>query len=294
MNKNLHDILVGVLVLVAVLMAVTTNYWLPQVKHLNYLFNDNITIGLIAVVVILLTLYDCKLGIAFAFVVAVVAVNMQNEGFESFQGSNISITFPGGMPPRNTDSLIQEPITTITDGKILATFPGGIPPRNTDSLIQEPIATSTDVKIPITFPGGMPPRNTTQAGSMMLGRQFGRRTLPYSAQIKSQSAIAIPKKSIKKTRTKPTTEGFQNMAAPTNAVADKVEKQMQVPAPATCNATDFNTYSAGKNYHGFDVAGCRYDLENKTQNSTPYGPPLSWCATYKDSKLPVPFYPLNG
>jgi hypothetical protein len=203
MNKNLHDMLVGVLVLVAVLMAVKTNYWLPHVKHLNYLFNDNITIGLIAAVVILLTLYDCKLGIAFAFVVAVVAVNMQNEGFESLSNDM----------PHMTKSHTER--------------------KHTDKQHKNK-------------------QHTTMA------------------------------------------EGFQNMAAPTNVIANKIEKQMQVPAPATCSATDFNTYSAGKNYHGFDVAGCRYDLENKTQNSTPYGPPLSWCATYNNNKLPVPFYPLNG
>ena len=82
-----------------------------------------------------------------------------------------------------------------------------------------------------------------------------------------------------------------------SVIGDKIEKQMQLPSTPKCNATqqDFNTYYAGKDYHGYDVAGCRYDLENKTQNGTMYGPPLSWCATYTNTgKLPVPFYPLNG
>ncbi len=193
----MHDIMVGTFVLIAILLAMTTNYWLPHVSHMNYLFKDNITLGLIATVVVLLTLYDCKLGVAFAFVVAVVAVNMQGEGFEAFA-----------------------------------------------NMKQNPMTTRAPVRAPMT-------------------------------------------------------EGFQNMAPEQGAgvIADKIEKQMQLPSTPKCssNQQDFNTYSAGKDYHGFDVAGCRYDLENKTQNGTMYGPPLSWCATYTNAgKLPVPFYPLNG
>lgn len=189
----MHDMMIGALVLIAVLLAMTTNYWLPQVSHMSYLFKDNVTLGLIATVVVLLTLYDCKLGVAFAFVVAVVAVNLQQEGFESFADMN-------------------RPATT-------------------------------------------------------------------HAKITHK-------------------DGFQNMAPEQGAavITDKIEKQMQLPATPKCNANtqDFNTYSAGKDYHGYDVAGCRYDLENKTQNGTMYGPPLSWCATYGNNGLPVPFYPLNG
>lgn len=195
----MHDIMVGTLVLIAILLALTTNYWLPHVSHMSYLFKDNVTLGLIATVVVLLTLYDCKLGVAFAFVVAVVAVNLQQEGFEAF------------------------------------------------------------------------------------------------ADMKSESHTQLNKAEHAMLENK---EGFQNMAPEqgANVIGDKIEKQMRIPA-AKCNVNqrDFNTYSVGKDYHGFDVAGCRYDLENKTQNSTVYGPPLSWCATYgSGSKLPVPFYPLNA
>lgn len=196
----MHDMMIGALVLSAVLLAMTTNYWLPHVTHMDYLFKDNVTLGLIATVVVLLTLYDCKLGVAFAFVVAVVAVNLQHEGFEAFVNRR-------------------------------------------------------------------------------------RPTLP------SQQTIA--KKSVKAK-----IEGFQNMAPEQGVavIADKIEKQMQLPDTPKCNTNtqDFNTYSAGKDYHGYDVAGCRYDLENKTQNGTMYGPPLSWCATYGNTGLTVPFYPLNG
>lgn len=186
----MHDIMVGTLVLIAILLAMTSNNWLPYISHMDYLFKDNVTLGLIATVVVLLTLYDCKLGVAFAFVVAVVAVNIQQEGFESFANM--------------------------------------------------------------------------------------KRPLPTHVA-----------------------ENFQNMTPDqgANVIAEKIEKQMALPSPKSCDVAqkDFNTYSAGKDYHGFDVAGCRYDLENRTQNSTVYGPPLSWCATYgKGNTLPVPFYPLNG
>lgn len=194
----MHDIMVGTCVLIAILLAMTTNYWLPHVNHMSYLFRDNITLGLIAVVVVLLTLYDCKLGVAFAFVVAVVTVNMMQEGFEAF----VNLKVPETARPR--------PETVR----------------------------STEYK-----------------------------------------------------------EGFQTMAPEqgANIISEKIEKQMGLPKSCSVDQKDFNTYSAGKDYHGFDVTGCRYDLENRTQNSIVYGPPLSWCATYgSDSKLPVPFYPLNG
>jgi hypothetical protein len=222
---KMHDTLVGALVLIGIVMAVTTGYWLPRVKHLSYLFKDNITIGLIALVVVLLTLYDCKLGVSFAFIVAIVAVNLR-EGFESFVD----------IPENNKKDNNESNNTTK--------------PKPTPTSRPKPTPTSRPKPTPTSRPKPTP--------------------------------TSRPK----------VTEGFQNMGASNDVIADKIEKQMQVPA--TCNATDFNTYSAGKDYHGFDVAGCRYDLENKTQNLTRYGPPLSWCATYKDSKLPVPFYPLNG
>jgi hypothetical protein len=212
MFKRMHDIMVGTLVLIAILLAITSNYWLPHVNHMTYLFKDNVTIGLIAAVVVLLTLYDCKLGIAFAFVVAVVAVNLEQEGFEAF-----------------ADIKRHMPTTT--------------------------------------------------------------RPMPTTTRPMATKPIKAPKTRI---------EQFQNMAPEqgANVIGDKIEKQMRIPsesAKCVVNQSDFNTYSSGKDYHGFDVAGCRYDLENKTQNSTVYGPPLSWCATYgKGNTLPVPFYPLNG
>ena len=223
----MHDIMVGTIVLIAILLAMTTNYWLPHVIHMNYLFKDNITLGLIATVVVLLTLYDCKLGVAFAFVVAVVAVNLQHEGFEAFAD-------------------MTRPMKT----KALATRRA---PTKTKALATRRAPTKT--------------------------RAHVTRRVP--------------------TTTRATTEGFQNMAPEQgeSVIGDKIEKQMQLPSTPKCNATqqDFNTYSAGKDYHGYDVAGCRYDLENKTQNGTMYGPPLSWCATYgKGNTLHVPFYPLNG
>jgi hypothetical protein len=115
--------------------------------------------------------------------------------------------------------------------------------------------------------------------------------------VKGKSVNMIPK-GVKGKHGKVISESFQNMAPEqgVGVIADKIEKQMQLPATPKCNTSvqDFNTYSAGKDYHGYDVAGCRYDLENKTQNGTMYGPPLSWCATYGNTGLPVPFYPLNG
>lgn len=49
--------------------------------------------------------------------------------------------------------------------------------------------------------------------------------------------------------------------------------------------------------NGYDVAGCRYDSENKTQNITKYGPALSDCNAYSPSDVEACgtlFYPLNA
>lgn len=226
----MHDIMVGTCVLIAILLAMTTNYWLPRVNHMSYLFRDNITLGLIAVVVVLLTLYDCKLGVAFAFVVAVVAVNMMQEGFEAF-----------------VDIKTESVAKPIKDTPVILPVNKGSKPEKDSKTINKGF------------------------------KQESKKVKPKFIQKKK--------------------EGFQSMAPEqgANIITEKIEKQMVLPKLCAVDQKDFNTYSAGKDYHGFDVAGCRYDLENRTQNSTVYGPPLSWCATYgTDSKLPVPFYPLNG
>ncbi len=89
------------------------------------------------------------------------------------------------------------------------------------------------------------------------------------------------------------TEGFQaDNTSPETVIAEKMDKQMQLPTQ--CSPSDFNTYSQGTDYQGYDVVSCRYDLKAGTQNSTIYGPPLSWCETYAATNLPVPFYPLTA
>lgn len=240
----MHDIMVGACVLIAVLLAITTTYWLPRVNHMSYLFKDNITLGLIAVVVVLLTLYDCKLGVAFAFVVAVVAVNMMQEGFEAFADMKSEL------------SAQRIPITKEIAGlQVNKEFKGKQATKEFKPVNKGPVNKGIWIN-------------------------------EVSSKLRSKGSSIAKKK-----------EGFQSMAPEqgANIISEKIEKQMVLPKSCAVEQKDFNTYSAGKDYHGFDVAGCRYDLENRTQNSTVYGPPLSWCATYgTDSKLPVPFYPLNG
>ena len=49
--------------------------------------------------------------------------------------------------------------------------------------------------------------------------------------------------------------------------------------------------------HGYDIAGCRYDMKNSHQNLTKYGPPLSLCNVYTKENIEkqgTAFYPLNG
>jgi hypothetical protein len=219
MVKSPKDIFVGIVLITTVLLAVTSHLWLNKVQTVVALFDDTTAIVLLGLVVLLLAWYDCKMGIAFAILVGMVAITVKTAGFTQFM-----------------ESFVDNP----------------------------------------PFFSG----NASQKGGLEFNVN-GTRTAGGSF-----------------TDISPVTEGFANPDSfglePENGaqiIQDKMTAQMKVTRP--CDK-DFLTYTRGTDYHGYDVAGCRYDSKDGNQNGTIYGPPLSWCATYKDNTHAVPFYPLNG
>ena len=77
-------------------------------------------------------------------------------------------------------------------------------------------------------------------------------------------------------------------------IEEIVDKRMNKPL---LNNKEMLTQVGPNDRHGYDIAGCRYDMKNSHQNLTKYGPPLSLCNVYTKENIEkqgTAFYPLNG
>lgn len=223
MPTDLKSKIIGGIIILTILLAITTPLWVKRITTITGLFADNTAIGLLAATVILLTWYNCKLGVAFAVLVAMVSVAVKTEGFQSYIES-----FANPAPS------VKKDISPVMAAK----------------------------------------KAHLKTKHSWASKAQKKTTEPFQSEIATSSN--------------------SNLLEPENGakiIQDKMTAQMEVTRP--CDK-DFLTYTRGTDYHGYDVAGCRYDLKDGNQNGTIYGPPLSWCATYKDNKHTVPFYPLNG
>ena len=226
MPTDLKSKIIGGIIILTILLAVTTPLWVKRITTITGLFADNTAIGLLAATVILLTWYNCKLGVALAVLVAMVSVAVKTEGFQSYIESFT-----------NPEPSVKKDISPVIAAKKahLKTKHSWVSKVQKKSQL-EPESFQSEI--------------TTSSNSNLLEPENG-------AQI----------------------------------IQDKMAAQMEINRP--CDK-DFLTYTRGTDYHGYDIAGCRYDLKAGNQNGSINGPPLSWCATYKDNKHAVPFYPLNG
>jgi len=71
----------------------------------------------------------------------------------------------------------------------------------------------------------------------------------------------------------------------------------QIATTICQNQNDSITKVNAPNRDGYDVAGCRYDFKDSTQNMTKYGPPLASCGAYNSEQAKTCgtlFYPLNA
>jgi hypothetical protein len=261
LSERVKNILLGLVVLGLALLAILGPQYLPQFTKLHGVFDNPINMGLVAVLVVLVALFDVKLGVAFAFVVLMFAVYLMDEK----NTQKIETFFANALSSG----------TAITPNGMVAKM-GGLQefaaPR-TASIRLTPLAEPA-----ITVPA----QQLVQEGFEEMVSTNENKT---DATNKTVQVIA-------EMNNNPVANHAQKILA---AAANQ-----KAPGCATPQQYDFLTQQVPNNQNiigRFDVVGTRYDLASRPQNLTVYGPPLSWCATYDQqqaTKCGTFFYPLNG
>lgn len=289
-TQRIKNILVGLVVLGLVILAVLGPQYLPKFTKLHSVFDSPVNMGLIAVLVVLIAIFDIKIGIAFAFMVLMFAVYL--------------------MDKKNTQRLENffADMTTVT---------GAVTKIGKGALGQQEFAAPRLASIrldPITGTVDNIGELVSSLAQQVVGDTKSSTMAPSIATPKT----LIPKESFQDmpTSTNPSANSdtdVQNKLDATNKtemsmqpVADHAKKiltagaNQKAPACSTPQQYDFLTQQVPNNQNTigrFDVAGTRYDLQSRPQNLTVYGPPLAWCSTYDQqqaNKCGTFFYPLNG
>lgn len=104
-----------------------------------------------------------------------------------------------------------------------------------------------------------------------------------------------PDTNVVKTNETPKNNTYTELKEKVNKdIEEIVDKRMNKPL---LNNKEMLTQVGPNDRHGYDIAGCRYDMKNSHQNLTKYGPPLSLCNVYTKENIEkqgTAFYPLNG
>lgn len=79
MNQRVSNILIGLVVLGLVLLAVLGPQFLPKFSKLHKVFDSPVNMGLVAVLVVLIAIFNIKVGVAFAFLVLMFAVYLMDD-----------------------------------------------------------------------------------------------------------------------------------------------------------------------------------------------------------------------
>jgi hypothetical protein len=267
-SQRVRNILLGLVVLGMALLAVLGPQYLPQFTKLHGVFDSPVNMGLVAVLVVLIALFDVKLGVAFAFVVLMFAVYLMDE--------------------KNTQKIETFFSNALASGA--ATSPTGMVANTGEGKLQE-LAAPRTASIRLT-PLAEPVITVPTASAVQQQQQEGFANM--NAATSENKTDAINKTSA------------ENTDMNNNPVANHAQKilaasaNQKAPACATPQQYDFLTQQVPNNQNTigrFDVAGTRYDLASRPQNLTVYGPPLAWCGTYDQlqaTKCGTLFYPLNG
>ena len=263
-SQRLKNILIGLVVLGMALLAVLGPQYLPQFTKLHGVFDSPINMGLVAVLVVLIALFDIKLGVAFAFIVLMFAVYLMDE--------------------TNTQKIETFFANALSSG--VATTPTGMLAK-TGGLQELAAPRTASIRLtPLAEPVITVPTAAQQSA------QEGFDDMPTTTDENKTDAI-------NKTPAEPTDMNNNPVANHAQKILAAAANQ-KAPACATPQQYDFLTQQVPNNLNTigrFDIAGTRYDLESRPQNLTVYGPPLSWCGTYDQqqaTKCGTLFYPLNG
>jgi hypothetical protein len=275
-QQRIKNILIGLVVLGLALLAVLGPQYLPKFTKLHMVFDSPINMGLVAVLVVLIALFDVKLGVAFAFLVLMFAVYLMDEKNTQKIETFFANALAKGVP--------QTPLAT---GMVATTGQGMLgqqefaAPR-VASIRLNPVAEPV-ITTPIAAPGteGFEDTTTTTESLNKTNTTNKIETATTNTSLEQQDMNYAPLAN----------HAQQILTAGANQKA---------PACATPQQYDFLTQQVPgdmQRINGFDVAGCRYDLASRPQNLTVYGPPLSWCGTYdqqQTAKCGTVFYPLHG
>lgn len=279
-SSRVKNILSGLVVLGVALLAVLGPQYLPKFTKLHGVFDSPINMGLVAVLVVLIALFDIKVGVAFAFLVLMFAVYLMDEK----NTQRIETFFANALASGVSGSPMATGMVAATGHGMLGQQEFAAP--RTASIRLSPLAEPAIT--PITAATGMATEgfednpstttNKTDATNKTDSINNTSTTTPENTEMNNQPLVDHTQKIL---------------AAAVN---------QKVPACATPQQYDFLTQQVPNNIPQnsigrFDVVGTRYDLESRPQNLTVYGPPLAWCATYDQqqaTKCGTLFYPLNG
>lgn len=274
-SERVMNILLGVFIIT---LAMVTAY-IPQLKltsaRLQTLLDSPVNIALIAILVFLVTVLNPKVGIVLGFMVVTLAVVLKNkevtEKIEAFCGcANRAEGFVDAglvyQDPRTAGASVSQVDVIYREGGVAQGFED-IPPTDAKNNLS---ATNNNTQIDT--------KQTTQKVNMSYNNIAP--LVANAAPVNYQTSKEV----------------LAN--ADFNHLNTYLQAKMGSQSGGCANNTfEFLTQQGPRDAAGWDTVSCRYDSTVSGQNSSQYGPPLAWCATYDQSKLTkcgTLFYPLNG
>lgn len=268
-SERVMNILLGVFIIT---LAMLTAY-LPQLNltsaRLQTLLDNPLNIALVAVLVFLVTVLNPKVGIVLGFMVVTLAVVLKNkevtQKIEAFCGCGMREGFANDkvdaglvyQNPRTAGASLSAVDVIYREGGVAQGFED-IPAKNNLSDTNNTLNTP---KVNMSYNNIAP-------------------LVANAAPVNYQTSKEV----------------LAN--ADFNHLNTFLQAKMGSQSGGCANNTfEFLTQQGPRDAAGWDTVSCRYDATVRGQNSSQYGPPLAWCATYDQSKLTkcgTLFYPLNG
>ena len=276
-SERVMNILLGVFIIT---LAMITAY-LPQLTitsaRLQTLLDSPLNIALIAALVFLVTVLNPKVGIVLGFMVVVLAVVLKNQSvtkkIEAFCGCANREGFAGDVDaglvyqdPRTAGAAVSPAEIIYREGGVAQGF--------------EDVEVSGKNNLSIS-------NNTNLDNTQVTTKPVVNMSYNNIAPLVANAAPVNYQTS---------KEVLAN--ADSSHLNAYLQAKMGTPSGGCANNTfEFLTQQGPRDAAGWDTVSCRYDSTVRGQNSSQYGPPLAWCATYDQSKLTkcgTLFYPLNG
>lgn len=264
-SDRVLNILLGVFIITLALVTA----FIPQLtltsERLQALLDSPLNIGLIAVLVFLVTVLNPKVGIVLGFMVITLAVVLKNQTItkkiEAFCGCAAREGF------RDIDAALQYQNPRTAGASV----------PELDVIYREGGVAQGFADIPATGKNNLSVSNNKESEQKpQMSNNNIAQLVTNAAPVNYQSAKAILSK----------------------ADISNLNAYLQTKAGGCPNNNfEFLTQQGPADAAGWDTVSCRYDATVRGQNSSQYGPPLAWCATYDQSKLAkcgTLFYPLNG